>query len=218
MCGRFALVTPVTELKKRFSIKHVSGDLQPRYNVAPGQMMPIIGMEDSEQMTFAKWGLIPRWANDEKIGYKMINSRAETIFEKPSFRDAIHTQRCLVLADGFYEWDKKGDKKIPYYITLKNKEPFAFAGISAQWHDNTHFIHSFSIITTEANDLIGTIHDRMPVILEKNEEKQWLDVHMKDEQIAQFLDKYPDKEMSMYSISTLVNNPRNDLPDVMRAL
>lgn len=215
MCGRFALVTPVAELKKRFNVKLSSGEINPRYNVAPGQMMPVVDMADSGHIIFAKWGLVPHWAKDPKIGYKMINVRAETILEKPSFRDVVRTHRCLVLADGFYEWDKKGDKKIPYYISLKNKEPFAFAGICAQWHSDQEMIQSFSIITTDANDLVGKIHDRMPVMLKMEDEKQWLDASIKDDEIAGFLHKYPDDKMSMYSVSALVNNPRNDISDIM---
>lgn len=217
MCGRFALVTPVAELKKRFNVQFPSGEMKPRYNVAPGQMMPVVDMADPGRMVFAKWGLIPHWAKDPKIGYKVINARAETILEKPSFRDAVRTHRCLVLADGFYEWDKKEDKKIPYYITLKNKESFAFAGICAQWHTDQEKIQSFSIITTEANDLVGAIHDRMPVILEKDEERQWLNTSKNENEITQFLHKYPSEKMNMYAVSTLVNNPRNDIADVLIA-
>jgi putative SOS response-associated peptidase YedK len=218
MCGRFALVTPVAELKKRFDVKMADENLSPHFNVAPGKMMPIIPMTDAQKMIYAKWGLVPHWAKDEKIGYKMINARAETITEKPSYRDSFRTQRCLVLADGFYEWDKKSTEKKPYYISLKDKEPFAFAGIYSHWKGEGRNLISFSIITTEANDLISKIHERMPIILERENEKKWLDTSASEDQVISMLDKYQDEKMMMYEVTKLVNNPRNDIPEIIEAV
>jgi len=178
--------------------------------------MLVISEETPHEAALYHWGLIPHWAKDPKIGNRLINARAETVAEKPAFRDPFKSHRCLVLADGFYEWDKKSAKHTPYRITLKNKQPFAFAGICDSWHDNQgKEIKSFSIITTKANKIIEKIHDRMPVILHEEEEKEWLNAELETMRLKKLLDSYPAEEIEMQEISTLINNPRNDTRDVI---
>jgi len=218
MCGRFALVTPVAELKKRFNVKLPKGEIRPHYNNAPGQIMPVIEMENPEQLSLFKWGLVPHWAYDPKIGYRMINARAETVAEKPSFRSSLKKRRCLIPADGFFEWDKKPVKHVPYFIKLKNNRTFAFAGLAAHWEKENEKIDSFTIITTEPNTLIGKIHNRMPVILAQADEKKWLDPIISDAEALKLLKPFPAKGMEAYPISNLVNNPRNDSAAIIKPL
>lgn len=162
------------------------------------------------------WGLVPFWAKDPKIGTRLINARAETIAEKPAFRTPFKKHRCLVLADGFYEWDRKGARRVPYRVVLKDEMPFALAGICDYWKDESgKELRSFSIITTDANQLIATIHDRMPVILLPQDEKVWLDPGLDLIKALKMLRPYPADDMKMYPVSTLVNNPKNDLPQVI---
>lgn len=218
MCGRFALVTPVTELKKRFAVKLPSGEIKPRYNAAPGQKLPIIEMQNPDQLSLFKWGLVPHWADDPKIGYRMINARAETVAEKPSFRSSLKKHRCLVLADGFFEWDKKVSNHQPYYIKLKNGKPFAFAGLCGHWEKDKEKIDSFTIITTEPNSIVSKIHNRMPVILSLEDEKKWLDPLLTDEEVIKLLRPIADKEVEAYPISTLVNNLKNDIVEILKPI
>lgn len=216
MCGRFSIVTPLEELAERFNAEPPKIDFEPRYNGAPSQDMLVITSETPKQMSLFHWGLVPSWAKDPKIGNRMINARAETLSEKPSFRHAFKSNRCLVLADGFFEWDKKGKVKTPYYIYLKGHKPFAFAGLCEHWKDDKgKELNSFTIVTTNANKLVGKIHDRMPVILEEDKEKEWLNPDAKIEDIKMLLKPFPARAMEDYPISTLVNNPRNDLPKIL---
>jgi putative SOS response-associated peptidase YedK len=204
-------------LEERFAITIPEGIYNPRYNAAPSQKMLVVAEEKPQVAALFRWGLIPHWAKDPKIGYGLINARAETVSEKPSFRVPFRRQRCFVLADGFYEWDKKSNSHIPYRIILGEGKPFAFAGIYDFWHAPTgQEIRSFSIITTEANSLVSKIHDRMPVILPEQEERNWLDPNLELEAAKKMLKPYPEKEMVMYQISTLINSPKNDTADVLR--
>lgn len=163
-----------------------------------------------------RWGLVPHWAKEEAIGYKMINARAETIAEKPSYRKSFERRRCLVLADGFYEWQKVDGlkQKIPMRIMLKNKEPFAFAGLWDVWKKpDGGELRSFTIITTEPNDFMKAIHNRMPVILRQKDEEMWLDPDLKDtSKLLPLLVPFASKEMDAYEVSTIVNSPQNDDP------
>lgn len=175
--------------------------------------------ESPRRAELYRWGLIPGWAKDSKAGNRLINARAETIAQKPMFRSQFKKQRCLVLADGFYEWDKKGAKKVPYRVTLKDEEPFAFAGIYDTWQDAAgKEIRSFSIITTASNDLIGRIRDRMPVILSKRDERAWINPDKAPDDLRKLLRPFPEKEMKMWEISVLVNKPSNDVPAVIEPL
>jgi putative SOS response-associated peptidase YedK len=167
-----------------------------------------------------RWGLIPSWAKDQSIGSRMINARAETLSEKPSFRDAFRKRRCLVVADGFYEWQKVAGRKRPMRIVLQTGEPFAFAGLWESWRDpEGTTVRSCTIITTGPNSLIEPIHNRMPVILSRDDEARWLDPEMDDPpSLLQMLAPYPQGAMDAYEISTLVNSPANDVPDCIERL
>jgi putative SOS response-associated peptidase YedK len=214
MCGRFTLVTPFIALTERF---HVSAprDLRPRYNIAPGQDVLCVIRDGENRIERFRWGLIPFWAKDPAIGYRLINARAETVAEKPSFRSAFAKRRCLVVADGFYEWRKAGKSKVPVYIFLKSKEPFGFAGLYEYWKaPDGKEIRTCTIITTDSNDLVRPIHDRMPVILPKGVEDRWLDPGENNrERLQAFLKPYPAGEMDAYDVTTIVNNASHDTRD-----
>ena len=217
MCGRFSITTTWEELEDRFAVDIPQDLYKPRYNAAPSQNMLVIPEETPHQADFYRWGLIPHWAKDAKIGNRLINARAETIVEKPSFKSSFEKHRCLVLADSFYEWDKKSAKHVPYRIILQGGKPFAFAGIYDYWRSvKGELIKSFAIITTQSNDLLSKIHDRMPVILSKEDEARWLDSALELKNAKELLKEYPSNEMEMYPVSTLVNNPRNDMADVLK--
>ena len=170
-------------------------------------------------MALCKWGLIPSWAKDPKIGYKMINARAETVAEKQSFRSSFKKHRVLIPANGFYEWKKEGKSKIPFYISLKSGAPFGFAGLLSEWiSPEKKQICTCTIITTGANDLLQNIHDRMPVIIKKEEEDMWLH-NEEDRNVLQALLKpYPSDEMDYYAVSTMVNSPANNSPECIKPL
>jgi putative SOS response-associated peptidase YedK len=214
MCGRFTLTTDLDRLAEHFAFRAAHLSYTPRYNIAPSQ--PVLTLIDAQEPRagFLRWGLIPSWAKDPGIGDRMINARAETVAEKPSFRRALQKRRCLVLADGFYEWRKEGKKKTPLFITLKAREPFAFAGLWETWKSPTgEAIHSCTIITTTPNALMESIHNRMPVILPREAEMRWLDRTVEDPQsLLQLLTPYPAEAMAAYQVSQLVNSPRNDTP------
>jgi len=190
--------------------------LSPRYNIAPSQMVACIRTNpETKEREFSemKWGLVPSWAKDPSIGHKMINARAETVAEKPSFRKAFKQQRCLVLADGFYEWKREGKSKQPYYIRFKDGRPFAFAGLWERWEKETPALESCTLITTGPNTVMEPIHHRMPVILDPKQYNEWLDSTLYGtEQLKALLKPFPPEEMEAYPISPLVNNPRNDSP------
>ena len=187
------------------------------YNVAPTQeVLTVVGGE-TRRAGLMRWGLIPHWAKDPKIGARMINARAETVAEKPAFRDALRRRRCLVLADGFYEWQRLGGAKRPMRTVMRSGEPFAFAGLWAVWRDpDGNRIPSCTIITTAANDLLRPIHDRMPVILPRDTEELWLDGSVDDPgALTSVLTPYSDDAMEVYEVSTLVNSAANDGPEVI---
>jgi putative SOS response-associated peptidase YedK len=215
MCGRFTLATELDQIEQRFSFRMTEVTFTPHYNIAPSQ--PVLSvMNDGKENRggFLRWGLIPSWAKDEAIGNRMINARAETLAEKPSFKRALQKRRCLVIADGFYEWKATGKKKTPMFIALKSRQPFGFAGLWETWKSpKGEAIHSCTIITTTPNALMGSIHNRMPVILPRSAEARWLDRSIDDPQkLLPLLAPYPDNEMIAYEVSQLVNSPRNDVP------
>ena len=187
------------------------------YNVAPTQKVLTVVGGDTRQGMLMRWGLIPHWARDTSLGSRMYNARTETVAEKPAFRDALRKKRCLVLADGFYEWQRTGAAKRPMRAVMRSGEPFAFAGLWSTWRGlNGDRISSCSIITTVANDLLRPIHDRMPVILPKDLEEFWLDVSIEDSNaLTSVLAPYPAHAMEMYEVSTLVNSTSNDGPEVI---
>lgn len=212
MCGRFTLTVDLLALQERFHFRY-QGSLTPRFNIAPGQDVLAIVAEGGERVgKMMRWGLVPFWAKDARIGAKMINARAETVDEKASFRHAFKRRRCLILADGFYEWKKEGTKKVPYRFTLKTGEPFAFAGLWERWEGASDPIETCAIITTKANELIAPIHDRMPVMLPPERHDDWLDPRLDDsEYLKSLLLPYPSGEMRMYEVAPLVNSSKNDV-------
>lgn len=218
MCGRFALYSSVQAIVDYAKILNRMQELSPNYNIAPGQKIPvIINKQDGKYFDIFQWGLIPFWAKDPKIGYKMINSRAETIAEKPSFKYAFKRRRCLIPANGFYEWRKK-DKQ-PFYIQLRDRELFTFAGIWENWKspEGTN-IKTCSIVTTEANEFVKPIHHRMPVILDREKEFDWISDKMEDSKmLLPFLKPY-EKNMLVYEISKEVNSPRNNYKELIQSI
>lgn len=217
MCGRYSLKADISQLAMRFEFAADDVVHEPAYNIAPTQQVLTVTHDGERHAEHMRWGLIPFWAKDMKIGYRMINARGETVAEKPSFRTALRKRRCLILADGFYEWQKLGGKqKRPMRITLKSDEPFAFAGLWETWKDpEGELVKSCTIITTSANAFLNSIHERMPVILPQEQESFWLDHEVEDPvALSSVIASYPD-EMDAFEVSTLVNNTRNKGPEVM---
>ncbi len=214
MCGRFTVVSEAEELEERFGAQVAKEQYTKRYNAAPSQLLPVITNSDKENVQFFKWGLIPFWAKEEKIGNRLINARAETITEKPSFKYAVQKRRCLVLADGYYEWMKTTEGKLPFRITLQDENLFAFAGIWEEWKTkDRRDIKSFSIITVPASDSIRDIHDRMPAILTPEEENDWIG-QIATKEAVKLLKSYSG-ELISNRVSTLVNSPKNDTKEVI---
>jgi putative SOS response-associated peptidase YedK len=214
MCGRYTLKTPVEELAEEFGFEASSVELPPNYNVAPTQEVAAILEEGGKRrLELLRWGLIPSWADDPSIGSRMINARSETAPEKPSFRRAFRERRCLIPADGFYEWQRTNGAKQPYYIRMKEGRPFAFAGLWESWKDDGGpEIRSCTILTTKPNALAAEIHDRMPVILPAGSYDAWLDPETGRDELYGLLAPYPEDEMEAYPVSRLVNSPQNNDP------
>jgi putative SOS response-associated peptidase YedK len=222
MCGRFIL-TDTDTITSRFNITtsvNISEKITPHYNIAPTQNIPVIYKDENQEnrIEFRKWGLVPYWAKDPEIGHKMINARAETLIQKPSFKHLIKSKRCLVPSSGFYEWEKIDKRKVPYYIGIKNSKIFSFAGLYDNWKDRIgNELKTFTIITTDANNTLKPIHNRMPVILEQEFEEKWLDTRIQDfDDLAELLKPYPDDQMIAYTVTSEVNNPKNDNPQLIR--
>ena len=215
MCGRFSF-SPLTKIiEERFNVKVDKTDYKPRYNCAPSQNLAVISNVSQGKLSYFRWGLIPFWAKDKSIGNKLINAKAETISEKPSFRNSFKRKRCLVLSDGFYEW-KKENEKIPFRITMNDNSLFTMAGIWDSWKDNEdEIVNSFAIITTTPNELLKNIHNRMPVILHKTNENDWLNNNNRDV-LSELLKPYPFELMQAYQVSKLVNSPANDNPEIIK--
>ena len=219
MCGRYTLKTPIDVVAEHFGLDEHPSSLTPSYNVAPTQEVAAVLEEDEKRKleTF-RWGLIPSWAKDPAIGNKTINARAETVPEKPSFRSAFKRRRCLIVADGFYEWKKAdGGAKQPYHIRMEDSSPFAFAGLWETWDgDGVEEVRSCSIVTTDANDLMREIHHSMPVILPPENYAAWLDPGFDDrEALKSLLKPSPSEEMEAYPVSRRVNRPTNNEPGVV---
>jgi putative SOS response-associated peptidase YedK len=219
MCGRYTLRTPVDTLAERFEIDDAPSSIAASYNVAPTQGVATVLVEDGKRkLEMLQWGLIPSWADDPSVGNKMINARAETVAEKPSFRKAFRNHRCLVLADGFYEWQKGANGKQPYYIRMEDDSPFGFAGLWESWH-NGREIRSATIITTDANDVVAPIHNRMPVILHPEDYELWLDPDFDEkEPLTALLKPYPAEVMEAYPVSRSVNSPSNNEPSIIESV
>ena len=220
MCGRFTQSQSIQTVAKEFQVEQVSSDLGPSYNIAPTQKVAVIITDGIKQLVPVRWGLVPSWAKDPSIGSKMINARAETVTEKASYRNAFKKRRCLVVADGFYEWQKTGDAKRPIYIRLKSGKPFAFAGLYEVWKSpEGKEVTTCTIITTEANELMKPIHERMPVIIPAESQDEWLDPAAEGkDQLLDMLRPYPAGEMEAYPVSKRVNSPRNNSPECIKRL
>ena len=223
MCGRTSLFAPQAAVEERFDAR-ASQPLEPRYNLAPGEDLAVVRNDAPESIDQLRWGLVPHWADDPESGPRPINARAETVDEKPTFRDAFAERRCLVIADGFYEWKANG-KKQPYRVTIGENEPFAFAGLWERWrrdagngedeNEGEDDLRTVTIITTEANELVAPIHDRMPVILAADEERRWL---AGEGEPKELLDPYDGSDLRTYPVSTAVNDPSNDSPAVVEPI
>jgi putative SOS response-associated peptidase YedK len=211
MCGRFAQRTDAKRLAKEFKVREVP-EVQPRYNIAPTQdILSIRQAEDEREAVFLKWGLVPSWAKDTSIGAKLINARSETVTEKPSFREAFKKRRCIIPADGFYEWQRTNGKKQPFFFHLRDDCPFGFAGLWDRWKSQDgEVIETCTILTTEANEVLKPVHDRMPVILHPEDYDLWLDEDVRKSDFRQeLLRPFPAGKMNGYPVSTLVNNMRS---------
>lgn len=222
MCGRFTLSLPAGDWdwEAEFGIAFPQ-NFHPRFNIAPTQEVLVIVEDDGGRRVEAmRWGLIPPWADDPKIGNRLINARAETVFEKPSFKQAARSRRCLILADGFYEWQRRDGHKVPHFIRLRSGCPFGFAGLWEAWHSpGGETIKSCTIVTTEANGGLKPIHDRMPVIVGKHDQPDWLSPTLGDRaRLEAVLQPYPSEELEAYPVSTLVNAPGNDVPECTQPL
>jgi putative SOS response-associated peptidase YedK len=224
VCGRYSLATPAAnDLRSRFALGE-SLEIRRRFNVAPGDAVVTVttSKEGEPRGEILRWGLVPFWAKDPKIGYKMINARAETVAEKPAFRDALKTRRCLVVADGFYEWQPRpggppGRRKQPFHITRADGAPFAFAGLWASWHgDGDEALRTCTIITTEANDVLRDVHDRMPVMLpDAAAEEAWLDHGTPQPLLAELLVPLAGDLTARRAVSQAVGDARHDEPDCL---
>jgi len=224
MCGRYSITTPVEALARLFRFGGPLPNLPPRYNVAPTQQVPIVRRAPANgerELVQVRWGLIPFWAKDAKISYSLINARADGVDTKPSFREAFKRgRRCLIAADGYYEWEKKGTPKQPWRYTLKDGGPFAFVGLWERWDKAPDGapVESCTIITTEANALAAKLHDRMPVILPADAYSAWLgEDSASPPELLPLLKPYPAHAMRAYRVSTAVNNVRNDGPECIES-
>ena len=220
MCGRYTLIADIGDLAQRFEFDGTDFTYDPGYNIAPTESVLTVRNIDRREAAFMRWGLVPFWAKDPKIGARMINARAETMAEKPAFRDALKKRRCLVLADGYYEWQKTPTGKRPFRIIMKSGEPFAMAGLWETWKDpQGKVVPSCTIITTSANDFLAPIHNRMPVILPRESEELWLDTRLKDATVlAPMFGPGPDNTLDAYEVSPIVNSSTNDNPEVIARL
>ena len=219
MCGRFTNSNSIDYLVSEFDIVEVRYDFSPSYNVAPTQKVAVIIEDGERQLVPMHWGLVPSWAKDTSMGSKMINARAETLREKPSFRNLIKRHRCAIVADGFYEWKRDGNAKTPFYFCLKSHSPFTFAGLYDHWEspELAEPLTTCTIITTTANELVARVHERMPVMLSKETLALWLKSDGKDAALLDLLQPYPAKEMEAHTVSKRVNSPSNNSPDLIQA-
>jgi putative SOS response-associated peptidase YedK len=216
MCGRYTLTSSGPEIQGAFDLFELPPDYRPSYNVAPTQnVLSIISAEGRSRAGWLRWGLIPFWAKDPAIGSRMINARAETVHEKPAFRAAFERRRCLVLADGFYEWRKTAGGKVPTWLHFPDRRLIAFAGLWERWTppDGGAPVHSTTIVTTEANPFVRPVHDRMPVILSGEAARVWLDPEADPPALQAVLRPYQGDDLTAHEVSTLVNAPRNNSPE-----
>lgn len=220
MCGRYTITLTPDEYQEELNLDDLPVDFVPRYNVAPTQPVMVVRDFSTHQVEWMRWGLIPSWAKDLAIGARMINARSETLLEKPSFREAFQKRRCLILADGFYEWQKfpAGRPSLPHYFYLKNRKPFFFAGLWDRWQSPEGEIISCTIITGEPNELVRPIHERMPVILDNSNCWDWMNPSSSMEKLQAFFRPYPSELMAGYAVSNLVNQPGIETPSLIKKI
>jgi putative SOS response-associated peptidase YedK len=229
MCGRFTLATPAEEWAALFRLDEVP-DVEPRFNIAPTQDVTVVrapaglrehpglhlapaGTPLPREVASVRWGLVPYWAKEAGAGPPLINARSETVAEKPSFRDSFRARRCLIVADGFYEWQASGGRKQPYWIGLEDRRPFAFAGLWDRWKAaDGGVLDSCTILTTEANEALAELHDRMPVIVDPEQYDMWMDPDTIAWELEPILKSHPSEEMAFFPVSTRVNYVANDDP------
>ena len=210
MCGRYTLSTPAGRLAEEFQLDSTV-EITPSYNVAPTQQVAaVLEDEGGRRLEMLRWGLVPSWAEDPEIGARMINARSETAPEKPSFRSAFRRRRCLIAADGFYEWKRENGGKQPYYFRMQDGRPFAFAGLWESWEKGDGILRTCTILTTRANSVLEDIHDRMPVILPHDAYNAWLDPDADREELGELMIPYPGDDLETYPVSRFVNSPRNN--------
>jgi len=215
MCGRYTLTAEAEVIQQTFDLDDVP-TMRPRYNIAPTQKVPVITGDAPGQLAFMQWGLVPSWAKDPSVSSKMINARSETLAQKPSFRDAFAKRRCLVPVDGFFEWRKEGNQKYPMYIHLKDRQLFAMAGLWETWKTpEGDVLQTCTIITTEPNPFVAQFHHRMAVILSPESYASWLDHGTPVDDLNALFTPYPAEHMAAYEVSGMVNNPKNDTPQVI---
>jgi len=214
MCGRFVQYSLFPEIVREFKIQQVDAEPRPSYNIAPTQDVPVVINDGVNRLTTCRWGLIPPWSRDPAIGNRMINARAETVADKPSFKKPFRNSRCLIVADGFYEWRKEGSRKIPVFVRLVDDRPFGLAGLFSDWNPpDGDTVRTCTIITTEPNSLLEPIHNRMPVIIPKEKNRLWLDPGVHDPALLEaLLIPYSSDKMEAYDVSTTVNSPANNSP------
>ena len=214
MCGRYSLTTPEDRLVEVFDVPPLTFDYRARYNIAPTQDVPVVASDKrGTRLGLLRWGFVPAWADDPSIGSRMINARAESLLDKPAFKQAAVSRRCLVPADGFYEWAAEDGHKVPYWIHSPDREPMGFAGVWERWHHRgTEPVFSMAIITVDANDQIQHLHDRMPAIIPTADRPAWLDAETPIADALSLLKPY-ESALEAYPVSTLVNRPANDVPE-----
>ncbi|WP_026956964.1 SOS response-associated peptidase [Algoriphagus vanfongensis] len=217
MCGRYSLSKSKSDLEERFQAEMLS-DFKPRYNIAPTQLVPVITSKSPKGFSFFYWGITPDFGKNKPVAQKLINAKAESVHEKASFKNSFKSRRCIIPADGFYEWKRLGKKtKIPHRFTLREDEPFAFAGIWDEYENvKGETEHTFLILTTSPNEVVSEVHDRMPVILDKSDEKKWLDNYASENDLLQILKPYDPDRMVGFTVSPLVNSVHNDSPALLR--
>jgi len=212
MCGRYTLLADEAEILQEYGLTKPIDDYQPSYNIAPGQnVLAIIHDGTNKRAGYLRWGLVPSWAKDEKIGYKMINARSETAHMKPSFKHLMARKRCLIIADSFYEWKQTDESKQPQRIQVTNRKLFAFAGLWDKWEKDGKVLFTCTMLTKNANDFMKDIHHRMPVILPKSKEDEWIVPHvLEPNQAKDFIDQIEMEKLMAYPVDTYVNKASNN--------
>ncbi|MCW8815032.1 MAG: SOS response-associated peptidase [Chlorobium sp.] len=220
MCGRFVLFIPLQDVAKEFQVSQLSFGFEPDYNIAPSRNVPLVIRKTDNRLILSRWGFVPVWADDPAIGNRMINARAETVTAKPAFKKAITSQRCIVPANGFYEWRKTGGKKQPVYIRLKSERLMAMAGIYNTWvSPSGETVNTFAIITTQPNELIKEIHNRMPVLLRPDQYEEWLQTEkLSPEALDAIFKPFPPEALEGHDVSPMMNAPANNSPENLEPL